>query len=507
MPFPRSSGILLHPTSFPSRFGIGDLGLEAYKFIDFLAKSNQQFWQVLPVGPTGYGNSPYMSYSAMAGNPLTISPEKLREQGLLFEEDFANLPTFPADRVDFGQVVQTKIPLLEKACENFKQQASSIQQKEFQGFCETKAYWLDDYALFMAIKDDKNGAGWHTWEPELAKKQPEAIEHWRRRLSDRIFYYKYTQFEFFRQWTELKQYANMRGIQIIGDIPIYVAHDSADVWGNPENFCLDETGEAALMAGVPPDYFSATGQLWGNPVYNWEQLQASNFKWWVQRFAAMLDYVDIIRIDHFRGFQAYWAVPQGETTAMNGEWVEAPGSALFRVLNEKLGKLPVLAEDLGVITPEVEALRDEFEFPGMKILQFAFGSDPGNPYLPFNYVRNCVVYTGTHDNNTTVGWFNELSDSDKDAVSSYLGCISPDGIHWDMIRLALSSVGNQAIIPVQDLLGLGTEARMNVPSQGDGNWEWRYQYDDLTDELSDRLKNLTQLYGRSPLVKDGEMGG
>ncbi len=500
MPFPRSSGILLHPTSFPGRFGIGDLGLEAYKFIDFLVKSNQQFWQVLPVGPTGYGNSPYMSYSAMAGNPLLISPEALLEQELLAEEDFANLPDFPTDKVDFEQVINIKMPLLKKACENFKAKAAPVQQKEFSGFCETKAYWLDDYALFMAIRDAKNNAGWHTWEPELAKKQPEALEQWRRKLTEEIFYYKYTQFEFFRQWSTLKQYANMRGIEIVGDIPIYVAHDSADVWGNPENFCLDEQGNAAQMAGVPPDYFSETGQLWGNPVYNWDKLQETNFKWWVQRFQAMLDYVDIIRIDHFRGFQAYWAVPQGETTAMNGKWVEAPGSALFHVLNDKLGKLPVMAEDLGVITPEVDALRDEFEFPGMKILQFAFGSDPGNPYLPFNYDRNCVVYTGTHDNDTTVGWFNQLSAAEKTAVENYLGCISPDGIHWDLIRLALSSVSNQAIIPVQDLLGLGTEARMNVPSFGDGNWQWRYQYDDLTDQLSDRLKTLVHLYGRSPVV-------
>ncbi len=501
MPFPRSSGILLHPTSFPGRFGIGDLGLEAYKFIDFLAKSNQQFWQVLPVGPTGYGNSPYMSYSAMAGNPLLISPDVLKEQELLAEEDFANLPAFPTAKVDFEQVIQIKTPLLKKACENFKAKAAPVQQQEFSGFCESKAYWLDDYALFMAIKDAKAGAGWHTWEPELATKQPEAVEQWRGKLTEEIFYYKYTQFEFFRQWSTLKQYANMRQIEIIGDIPIYVAHDSADVWGNPEFFCLDEAGNAAQMAGVPPDYFSSTGQLWGNPVYNWDKLQEANFKWWVQRFQAMLDYVDIIRIDHFRGFQAYWAVPQGETTAMNGKWVEAPGSALFQVINEQLGKLPVLAEDLGVITKEVEALRDEFEFPGMKILQFAFGSDPGNPYLPFNYQRNCVVYTGTHDNNTTVGWFNKLSDDEKATISHYLGCISPDGIHWDLIRLALSSVANQAIIPVQDLLGLGTEARLNVPGSSEGNWQWRYQYDDLSDQLSDRLKTLVQLYGRSPVVK------
>lgn len=500
MPFPRSTGILLHPTSFPSRFGIGDLGLEAYRFIDFLAQSAQQLWQVLPVGPTGYGNSPYMSYSAMAGNPLIISPDRLRDRGLLSEEDNAELPTFPVEKVDFEQVVQTKIPLLKKAYENFKAKASSVDQKEFAGFCETKAYWLEDYALFMALKDALEGASWHTWEPGIARRQPEALNHWRQQLDAEIFYHKYVQFEFFRQWSELKQYANMRGIQIIGDIPIYVAHDSADVWAHREFFCLDEnTGEAALMAGVPPDYFSATGQLWGNPVYNWEKLQQVEFNWWVQRFQAMLDYVDIIRIDHFRGFQAYWAVTLGETTAMNGQWVEAPGFALFQVLNEKLGKLPVLAEDLGVITPEVEALRDRFEFPGMKILQFAFGSGSGNPYLPFIYPHNCVVYTGTHDNDTTVGWFNQLSNHEKEDVLRYLGFTSPEGIHWDMIRLALSSVANQAIIPLQDVLGLGNEARMNVPGKPVGNWEWRYQSDTLTQEVGERLKTLTETYGRAPL--------
>ncbi|MEH1943506.1 MAG: 4-alpha-glucanotransferase [Nostoc sp.] len=499
MPFPRSSGILLHPTSFPSRFGIGDLGLEAYRFIDFLKDTHQQYWQVLPLGPTGYGNSPYMCYSAMAGNPLLISPEKLRDEGLLAEEDFANLPGFPVEKVDFDQVVPIKIGLLKKACENFRTNATEIQQKEFAGFCDSKAYWLDNYALFMALKDANENANWHSWEPEFVKREPEALAQVERRLNAEIFYYKFVQFEFFRQWSDLKSYANMRGIDIIGDIPIYVAHDSADVWAHPDIFCLDkETGAAAQMAGVPPDYFSATGQLWGNPVYNWEELQKQDFKWWVQRFEAMLDYVDIIRIDHFRGFEAYWSVAQGEETAMNGKWVEAPGDAFFEVIRQKLGKLPVLAEDLGVITPEVEALRDKYEFPGMKVLQFAFGSDPANPFLPFNYPRNAVVYTGTHDNDTTVGWFNSANDNEKQNLLLYLGCISPEGIQWDLIRLALSSIANQAIIPLQDILGLGNEARMNFPSIAEGNWAWRYQAAALTDELRDRLKALTRLNGRAP---------
>ena len=498
MAFSRTSGILLHPTSLPSRFGIGDLGAQAYGFVDFLADSAQQLWQVLPLGPTGYGNSPYLAYSAVAGNPLLISPDLLRDQGLLDEADFANLPEFPLETTNFELVTQVKMPLLRKACETFKSSALPHQQQQFAEFCASKAYWLDDYAFYMALKDAHEDGSWYTWDTAIAKRQPEAMEQWRQRLSAEIFYHKYLQFEFFRQWSELRHHANQRGIQIIGDIPIYVAHDSADVWANPENFCIDEeTLQPSLMAGVPPDYFSETGQLWGNPVYNWEHLQQENFKWWVQRFQALLDYVDLIRIDHFRGFQAYWAVPEGETTAMNGRWIEAPGEMFFKVLDEKLGKLPIVAEDLGLITPEVEALRDQFEFPGMKILQFAFDSGPDNPYLPFCYGRNFMVYTGTHDNDTTVGWFNQRSPEGKEAVVRYLGCTGPDGIHWDLIRLALSSVANQAIIPAQDLLGLGSEARMNTPSQAEGNWSWRYRPDALTWEIRDRLRHITELYGRA----------
>lgn len=499
MPFPRSSGILLHPTCFPSRFGVGDLGADAYRFIDFLQQSNQQYWQILPLGPTGYGNSPYMCYSAIAGNPLLISPEKLKDEDLLTEEDLTYLPAFPGDRVDYQLVVDTKIPLLKKACSNFKRHASPEQNQAFADFCSNKAYWLDDFALFMALKDNNQGASWHTWEVEIARHEPEAIQKAQEQLSEVIFYYKFVQYEFFRQWSELKNYANERGVSIIGDIPIYVAHDSADVWAHRDIFCLDEeTGEAAQMAGVPPDYFSATGQLWGNPVYDWEALEKQDFHWWVQRFEAMLDYVDIIRIDHFRGFEAFWSVPQGEETAVNGEWVKAPGDQLFETIREKLGKLPVLAEDLGTITPEVLALRDKFEFPGMKVLHFAFGSDSDNPYLPFNVLQNCAIYTGTHDNDTSIGWYNTASDWEKRNLWLYLGSISPDGVNWDLIRLALSSVANQAIIPLQDILSLGTQARMNVPSQAEGNWEWRYYAEALTEELSDRLKNLTVLFGRAP---------
>lgn len=496
----RASGILLHPTCFPSRFGIGDLGEEAYRFIDFLADSYQQVWQILPLGPTGYGNSPYLSYSALAGNPLLISPEKLVEDELLDEEDFANLPDFPLDRVDFELVNQTKMPLLQKASQTFKQGASEELQEEFEKFCDRHSDWLEDYALFMSLKQVFEGESWNRWDKDIAKRKPDAIAQWKDRLGKSIFFQKFLQFQFFRQWSALKQYANEKGISIFGDIPIYVAHDSVDVWANPELFCLDEeTGEAALMAGVPPDYFSETGQLWGNPVYDWEKHQQTNFAWWMRRVEGILEYVDIIRIDHFRGFEAFWAVPQGEETAMNGEWIEAPGEAFFNLLKQKLGKLPIVAEDLGVITPEVEALRDKFAFPGMKILQFAFDSDRANPFLPFNYVnRNCIVYTGTHDNDTTVGWFNARSPEEQARVVDYLGCLCPDGIHWSLIRLALGSVANQAIFPFQDLLGLGNDARMNTPSVPDGNWGWRYRAEAVNSEVGEHLKYLTYLYGRAP---------
>lgn len=502
MPFPRASGILLHPTSFPSPYGVGDLGSEAYQFVDFLAESGQQIWQILPLGPTGYGDSPYQCFSAIAGNPLLISPDRLREEGLLTDEDFHNLPELPL-KIDFGWALYLKLPLLQKACSSFRTQATSEQQEAFAEFCEAKAEWLDDYALFMALKDANNGASWQTWEPELRLRKPEALEAARQTLSQKIFFHQFLQFEFFQQWTALKAYANERQIQILGDLPIYVAHDSAEVWAQPENFRLDEeTGLPELVAGVPPDYFSETGQLWGNPIYNWQRLQEQDFHWWVQRFQAMLECVDLIRIDHFRGFEAYWAVPYGEATAINGEWLQAPGRTFFKHLNKVLGELPIVAEDLGLITPEVEDLRDDFGFPGMKILHFAFDSGSDNPYLPFQYPRNSVVYTGTHDNDTTLGWFNKRSPAEQERVRQFLGCTGPDGIHWDLIRLAMSSVSDLSIIQLQDLLGLDTDARMNSPSQEMGNWGWRYWNGALTDEIRDRLRFLTDIYGRLPQQKD-----
>jgi 4-alpha-glucanotransferase len=500
----RASGVLLHPTSLPSRFGIGDLGENAYQFVDFLANSDQQIWQILPIGPTGYGNSPYLSYSALAGNPLLISPEILQQQDWLTREELHHLPDFPLDQVDFEEVIRTKIPLLRQASDRFKAQATVAEKEKFQRFCNRQNDWLSDYALFMSLKEAHQGRAWNQWAGDIASRQPQAMVEWTAKLADDIFFHKFVQYQFFSQWQSLKEYANEKGVQLFGDIPIYVAHDSVDVWAHREIFQLDpDTGEAALMAGVPPDYFSETGQLWGNPVYNWQALEKTNFKWWIRRVEAILEYVDIIRIDHFRGFDAYWAVPQGETTAIKGTWLDAPGDKFFQLLDKQLGKLPIVAEDLGVITPEVEALRDKFSFPGMKILQFAFDSDRGNGFLPYNYTdRNCIVYTGTHDNDTTVGWFNERSPEAQANVVDYLGCVGNDGIHWAMIRLALSSVGNTAVLPFQDILGLGTDAKMNTPSQATGNWGWRCRGEAFNEELSGRLKHLTYLYGRAPIDRE-----
>lgn len=499
MLFPRSSGILIHPTCFPGRFGIGDLGSTAFQFIDFLVDSGQQYWQILPLGPTGYGNSPYMCYSAMAGNPLLISPDQLKNVGLLGEEDLAILPDFPTDSVDYDSVIRVKHQVFYKAFNNFKDHASQEDLEGFNKFCEVEANWLEDYALFMALHKQFEEISWHEWEPDIAKAEPQAVAKWREKLSEEIYFRKYMQFEFFRQWSWLKDYANERGIKIIGDIPIYVAHNSADVWAQREMFAIDEeTGEASLMAGVPPDYFSETGQLWGNPVYDWERLKANGYDWWVKRIKRMFEYVDVLRIDHFRGFEAYWEVDKGETTAMNGRWVKGPGADFFEVLKAKLGKLPIIAEDLGVITPPVEELRDRFEFPGMKILHFAFGGGADNPYLPFNIERNSVIYAGTHDNNTTIGWFKQIPEYEQENVIRYLGGLSHEGINWQLMRLALSSIADLAVMTVQDLLNLGAEAQMNKPSTSGDNWQWRYQSEDLSGELREKLRTLTYIYGRGP---------
>ncbi|MEM1368109.1 MAG: 4-alpha-glucanotransferase [Cyanobacteria bacterium P01_H01_bin.15] len=496
----RASGILLHPTCFPSRYGIGDLGQEAFDFVQFLYESDQRWWQILPLGPTSFGDSPYLSYSALAGNPLLISPDKLREVGLLSDSDLAYIPDFPLDSVNFDWVKEVKHPLYETACQNFHQNPPAALKTKFSAFCDRNQDWLDDYALFMAIKEAQGGSAWYDWPTDLKWRKPLTLVKAKTELKDRLFYHQFLQFCFFEQWLALRQYANDRHILIFGDIPIYVAHDSVDVWGHPEIFHLDpETGDATLKAGVPPDYFSETGQLWGNPVYNWEAIQKENYQWWFSRFKGVLKLVDVVRIDHFRGFEAFWAVPGEEETAMNGSWLPAPGDEFFTALQKDLGELPIVAEDLGVITPEVEALRDKFEFPGMKLLHFAFDDNRANPFLPFNYPRNCVAYTGTHDNNTTVGWFTERDEYAQQRVLDFIGGVDSWGVHWSLIRLAMSSVANQAIFPFQDILGLGADARMNTPSSPEGNWGWRFRKEALNPEMRDRLRYLTYLYGRQPV--------
>ena len=509
MSFQRSSGILLHPTSLPSKFGIGDLGETAYQFIEFLSRSGQKLWQVLPLGPTGYGNSPYMSFSAIAGSMYLISPELLAKQYLLKEEDWADIPEFNQDRVDFAAVMPYKRKLLEIAFIRFKQGYVDqdlkhhhdlyLLQEQFKKFCYEEADWLEDYVLFMALHEQNPKILWNNWEPAIARREPEALQQKREELHDQIEFQRFVQFIFFDQWLKLKQYANIRNIQIIGDIPIYVSHNSSDVWANPKNFVLDpETYEVAQMAGVPPDYFSATGQLWGNPVYNWEYLQETDFAWWIDRFRFLNRYVDIIRIDHFRGFEAFWQVPAGEETAINGEWETAPGTELFTKLNEVMGELPILAEDLGVITPEVDKLRDDFGFPGMRVLMFAFGGGSDNFHLPHNYVRNCAVYTGTHDNDTAVGWWQRASRYEKELFYKYIvGFAAGEPINWVLIRIAMAAVSVIAIVPLQDVLGLDNSGRMNTPGTATGNWGWRYSDPNLLNqELRDRILEITQLYSR-----------
>jgi 4-alpha-glucanotransferase len=506
MSFPRSSGILLHPTSLPGRFGIGDLGDEAYRFVDFLKASGQHLWQVLPLGPTGFGDSPYQCFSAFAGNTLLVSPEKLVQEGLLTQENLSRAPAFPDERIDFGNVIEFKNALLREAFERFKQTAEASVREHFEQFSHHASSWLEDYALYRALKDAQGGKAWNEWEPELARRDPAALACAREQLSEQIDAQKFYQFLFFKQWGALKAYCHERGVKLVGDIPIFVARDSADAWMNPDQFKLDEAGNPLVVAGVPPDYFSATGQLWGNPIYNWDRMLADGFRWWIERVRATLEIFDIVRIDHFRGFAASWEIPGGDKTAERGAWVNVPGRELFTAIKRALGDLPIIAEDLGVITPDVEALRDDFGLPGMRILQFAFGGDARNNDLPHNYIKNCVVYTGTHDNDTTIGWFRadagEGSTRNSEQIEREhrfcLDYLNSDGseINWDFIHAVLASVADTAIIPLQDVLGLGTQARMNLPNSTSGNWSWRYKAGALSDELGNRLKKLTQLYGR-----------
>jgi 4-alpha-glucanotransferase len=507
MSFSRSSGILLHPTSLPGPFGIGDLGPEAYAFADFLAESGQSLWQVLPLGPTGMGGSPYASYSAFGGTTLLISPEMLARDGLLTPDCLYGAPAF-AERADFELVQTFKDALLRRAFTKFTETSNSELNQDFERFCLEQAGWLDDYALFRALKDANGGRPWNQWDAPLVRREPAALAGARQTLRAEVGAQKFSQFFFFKQWSALKSYCNRLDIRIVGDIPIFVAHDSADVWTRPAEFELGADGRPLVVAGVPPDYFSATGQVWGNPIYNWERMQADGFRFWIDRVRATLQMVDILRVDHFRGFAACWQIPAEDTTAERGRWVASPGRELFNSIRNALGELPIIAEDLGVITPDVESLRDDFGFPGMRVLQFAFGAgDPKNAHLPHNYRRDVVVYTGTHDNDTTVGWFKSEAGNDSTRSSEEiererkfcLNYLDSNGeqINWDFIRAVFASVADTAIVPLQDVLGLGTEARMNVPNSASGNWAWRFRPGALTAEIGARLKKLSALYGRS----------
>ncbi len=495
----RGSGILLHITSLPSKFGIGDLGPAAYQFADFLSQTAQSFWQVLPLNPTdpiSGGNSPYSSFSAFAGNKLLISPELLYREGFLEKSDLEEVTPFPPQRVNYPAVLEYKNQIFNKAFAQFKKNECDF---EFDKFCEESEEWLDDYALFIALKNHYHGKVWSDWPESLRDKQEEALNSVRQRLTREIEKEKFLQYIFFKQWTELKHYCNQNGIQIIGDVPFYISYDSADVWTNPELFKLDENKKPTHVAGVPPDYFSETGQLWGNPVYRWDAMQGTGYRWWIKRIEHNLKYFDFIRVDHFRGFAAYWEVPASETTAINGRWVNSPGIDFFKTLLRRFPNLPIIAEDLGVITPDVRELIHEFEFPGMRLLMFAFNQNlPNHPYAPHNHIENCVVYTGTHDNNTARGWFEQdATEEEKQWLFKYLGReITAEEVSDELVRLAMMSVANMVILPIQDVLGLGAEARMNRPSSTEGNWEWRLSAEQLNQEVIHKLREITELYGR-----------
>lgn len=506
MKFQRSAGILLHPTSLPGRFGIGDLGPEMYKFIDFLRDSGQSLWQVFPLGPTGYGDSPYQCFSAFAGNPMLISPDLLIKDGYLTEQDVAEIPPHNPVSIDFGQIIELKTKWLFTAYKRFSENPDPHDLAEMKKFEKKHKIWIDDYALFMACKEHHGGALWTTWDKDIALRKPSALTAWRKKLSDRVRYQVFIQYIFFKQWLTLKEYVHSQGIKIIGDLPIFIAYDSADLWANKELFSVNEEGKLLTVAGVPPDYFSPTGQLWGNPLYKWRAMEKDGFKWWKDRIRSLLEMVDILRIDHFRGFDAYWEIPGDAPTAETGKWVKAPGKKFFASVIKDLGDVPIMAEDLGVITPAVEDLRDTFGFPGMKILQFAFGKGMEAKFLPHNFVKNCVVYTGSHDNDTTRGYFEAAKHQQHEndiykSVQNYLDYYG-DEICAKLIRLAYSSVADTVVIPMQDILNLGTGARMNFPGRPAGNWGWRFQWEQLDHRLADYYRYLSKLYERTAEQKE-----
>lgn len=489
MKFERSGGIILHITSLPGKYGIGSLGKNAFEFIDFLSDAGQKIWQILPLGHAGFGFSPYQTFSAFAGYPLMIDLDDLVAEGLISKKEISAYPEREADRVNYKKIIDFKTKIFKHSFKNF------TSTNEFDLFCNKKSTWLEDYSLFVALKQNFGNISWCNWDKLIKLRDPDKLEEMREQLKKEIFYHKFLQFFFFKQWQKVKNYAQKKGIKIFGDIPIFISFDSADAWTKPEIFQFDEDRNPIKVAGVPPDFFSKTGQLWGNPLYNWLELEEQDFAWWIKRFQAILELVDIVRIDHFRGFAEYWAIPAGEKTAINGKWEPAPGKKLFENIQKKMGELPVIAEDLGIITDNVIELRDRFNFPGMKILQFAFDSDLNNPYLPHNYPENCVVYTGTHDNDTTLGWYKKLDEKQRKRVDEYLNYKTID-ICWQMIETAWKSKADIAIIPMQDLLGLDSSARMNTPGTSSGNWMWRVRKDQLNMQIAKKLRTLTRDCGR-----------
>jgi 4-alpha-glucanotransferase len=495
MNYDRSAGILMHPTSLPGPYGIGDLGPEAFAWVDFLVETGCKLWQVLPLGPTGYGDSPYQCFSAFAGNPYLISPDLLRKDGLLIPADLADAPSFPIDQVDYGPVITWKLAILDRAHRRFRSKNPGALHASLDAFRLEQADWLEDFALFMALKDAHHGAPWPTWAPALRDRHPQALEQAWQEHAEAIDRQIFRQFCFSRQWKALRDYANRKGVKIIGDIPIFVAHDSAEVWARPDLFNIDKSGNPTVVAGVPPDYFSPTGQLWGNPLYRWDVHAQTGYAWWLKRVRAILEQVDIIRLDHFRGFAGYWEVPAKEKTGKNGRWVPGPGKHFFQAVQDALGDLPILAEDLGEITPDVIELRDSFGLPGMRVMVFAFLTNPQDVFMPHNYISNSVVYTGTHDNDTVRGWYERIDEKERDFARRYLAR-SGDDISWDLIRAAWSSVSVLALAPTQDLLGLDNQARMNYPSRPSGNWGWRMLPGALTPHIRGRLREMNVLYGR-----------
>ena len=491
----RRNGMLLPIASLPSPYGIGGFSKEAYEFIDLLEETGQKLWQILPLGPTSYGDSPYQSFSTFAGNPYFIDLDTLAEKGWLTKEaceasDYGDNESY----IDYGRIYNSRFVLLKQAFLN----SDILSDEKFTEFCKANQHWLPDYALYMALKNQNDGKSWIEWEEEIRLRKPEAVECYKKELEEECNFYEFLQYEFHEQWTKVKEYAHKKGIQIVGDVPIYVAFDSADTWANPELFQLDEKNLALGVAGCPPDAFSATGQLWGNPLYNWAYHKKTGYDWWLKRIAYCFDLYDIVRIDHFRGFDEYYSIPYGDETAVNGHWEKGPGMDLFDTVKEKLGELDIIAEDLGFLTESVFQLLKDSGYPGMKVLQFAFDPSEDSDYLTYKYQRNCVVYTGTHDNDTTAGWFEKLSDGDREVALRYMNSFytPKEEQHWDLIALAMRSTADTCIIPVQDFLGLGSEARINMPSTLGDNWKWRMTKGAFSEELKEKIRRMTKLYGR-----------